>query len=65
MTGSSFSLSELETPDGFHISVAPRVSLVLAAGSSADKGKERENVMSSAQQDRYSDFLNVNKEFVI
>ena len=68
MIGNSSPLSELKTRDGFHMTVAPRVALVLAAGCSADKGKKRENnFMSSVQQqtDRQSDFQSLNKEFVI
>lgn len=53
MTGNSFPLSEVKTWDGFHMTVAPIVSLVLAAGCSADKRKKRENnFMSSVQQQK-------------
>lgn len=53
---------------GFHMPIADRVSLVLAAGCSADKDRERENIfMPSVQQQasRLSHFPCLYTEFII
>lgn len=66
--GNASLLWELETWDGFHLLVAPRVCLVLASGCTTDKGRKKENIfMFSIQWEvaRLSDFLGLYVEFII